>query len=384
MALATVRKMRRSHDAVDAGPFRLLFSFQSKSFSDAQSFLLVLLLRVSLLGQAESHGDCSLPVLETSSSDLHRPPSAADLKPNAHPYPIATTATALLSRANSLSSPSPNQTRHHYVPPSPSASGEFRDGRDGDREKGADKMDKETREKSERRRAEYRGHRYSRSLSSSEDMYLPSASPSASAKGKDKTANGEYSGAPRARARCPSRLGCVHLSRPLPPLLMKTKTQLRRLRHLPKRWTPAQLAAHLAHTVSAEAGAWAAQKNVGGRAFIRMGMDGMGEGEGELDGDGVSAGVCYDVDALFVFFGGVHMRIFFRSSSVILCLCGPLRPVPSTPSSILPIILPPTVRDPPFIYPPTSFPRSPLSIIPSSRSLIPTTLPCPPRPSPSP
>jgi hypothetical protein len=36
--------------------------------------------------------------------------------------------------------------------------------------------------------------------------------------------------------------------------------------------------------VSAEAGAWAAQKNVGGRAFIRMGMDGMGEGEGELGG----------------------------------------------------------------------------------------------------
>ncbi|KAJ7303615.1 hypothetical protein DFH08DRAFT_653110, partial [Mycena albidolilacea] len=59
----------------------------------------------------------------TSSSDLGipRPPSAADLRPNAHPYPIATTAIGVLSRANPLSSPSnhPNSGKHHYVPPSP-------------------------------------------------------------------------------------------------------------------------------------------------------------------------------------------------------------------------------------------------------------------------
>ncbi|KAF8179775.1 hypothetical protein K438DRAFT_1768802 [Mycena galopus ATCC 62051] len=69
---------------------------------------------------------------------IPRPPSAIDLHPNAYPYPIATTAPSLLARANPLSSPS-NRQKQHYV-----------------------------------RRAEYRGHRYS----SSEDMYLPSASAS--------------------------------------------------------------------------------------------------------------------------------------------------------------------------------------------------------------
>ncbi|KAF8133599.1 hypothetical protein K438DRAFT_1997941 [Mycena galopus ATCC 62051] len=71
---------------------------------------------------------------------IPRPPSTADLYPNAYPYPIAMTAIGVLSRANSLSSPA-NGGKQHYV-----------------------------------RWAEYCGHRYSRSLSSSDDMYLPSAS----------------------------------------------------------------------------------------------------------------------------------------------------------------------------------------------------------------
>ncbi|KAJ7830458.1 hypothetical protein B0H14DRAFT_2365864, partial [Mycena olivaceomarginata] len=95
-------------------------------------------------------------------------PSAADLRPNAHPYPIATTATGVLSRANSLSSPAGgNSGKHHYVPPGGA--------------KGRD----------ERRRAEYRGHRYSRSLSSSEDMYLPS---SPSGKGEQHGGSGNGNG----------------------------------------------------------------------------------------------------------------------------------------------------------------------------------------------
>ncbi|KAJ7210696.1 hypothetical protein GGX14DRAFT_340270, partial [Mycena pura] len=68
------------------------------------------------------------------------------LKPNAHPYPIKTTSTAALARSNSVSS-SP-VARHHYVPPSPASSPKMDAGR----------------------RGEYRGHRYSRSLSSSEDI----------------------------------------------------------------------------------------------------------------------------------------------------------------------------------------------------------------------
>ncbi|KAF8179805.1 hypothetical protein K438DRAFT_1842845, partial [Mycena galopus ATCC 62051] len=75
------------------------------------------------------------------------------------PYSIVTTATGVFSRANSFFS-LPNRQKQHYI-----------------------------------RRAEYRGHRCSCSLSSSEDMYLPSASAS--------NANGEYAGgrsgnAPRA------------------------------------------------------------------------------------------------------------------------------------------------------------------------------------------
>ncbi|KAF8143451.1 hypothetical protein K438DRAFT_1875980, partial [Mycena galopus ATCC 62051] len=71
---------------------------------------------------------------EDAGMGIPRPPSALDLRPKAYPYPIATTATGVFSRTNSLSSPS-NQRKQHYV-----------------------------------RRAEYRGHRYSCSLSSSEDI----------------------------------------------------------------------------------------------------------------------------------------------------------------------------------------------------------------------
>ncbi|KAF8179802.1 hypothetical protein K438DRAFT_1977165 [Mycena galopus ATCC 62051] len=66
---------------------------------------------------------------------IPRPPSAADLRPNAYPYPIATTGTGILSRAHSLSSPA-NGGKHHYVPPSPAREGSFsfdagKEGKDG-------------------------------------------------------------------------------------------------------------------------------------------------------------------------------------------------------------------------------------------------------------
>ncbi|KAJ7452937.1 hypothetical protein FB451DRAFT_1521143 [Mycena latifolia] len=66
-----------------------------------------------------------------------------ELKPNAHPYPIKMTATALLSRSNSASAPPRPPT-----PPSPAAS----PAREG------------------RQPRECHGNRYSRSLSSSKDM----------------------------------------------------------------------------------------------------------------------------------------------------------------------------------------------------------------------
>ncbi|KAJ7278281.1 hypothetical protein C8J57DRAFT_1222137 [Mycena rebaudengoi] len=94
---------------------------------------------------------------------LHRStPSIDDLKPNAHPYPIRTTSTALLTRSNSTSSQQQNGGRHHYVPPpsphpSPhgertssntSASGDGNNGGSGGKAAGE-------------RRGEYRRHRYS-------------------------------------------------------------------------------------------------------------------------------------------------------------------------------------------------------------------------------
>ncbi|KAF8177901.1 hypothetical protein K438DRAFT_1978214 [Mycena galopus ATCC 62051] len=56
--------------------------------------------------------------------------------------------------------------------------------------------------------------------------------------------------------------------------IAKTDITLLR-RHLPKRWTPAQLAAHLNTTGTPEAVTWAATRNVGARAFIQSeGEDG--------------------------------------------------------------------------------------------------------------
>ncbi|KAF7335074.1 hypothetical protein MVEN_02257900 [Mycena venus] len=210
---------------------------------------------------------------KTSSSELGvpRPPSAADLRPNAHPYPIATTATGILSRANSLSSPSnhPNSGKHHYVPPSPAKEG-FDGGKDGAKGKDGGKG------KDERRKAEYRGHRYSRSLSSSEDMYLPSSPSTGANGGKDK---GEYSGnmhGPRAL--------------PVPPGVSANSIAAMNAAAAGSYSAYAAsgtlhfffLAAHLNKTGSPEAGAWATRRNVGGKAFMKMSE----MGEEELKGMG--------------------------------------------------------------------------------------------------
>lgn len=65
------------------------------------------------------------PSTSTSTFTFPRPvsPSKDNLKPNAHPYPIKTTSTALLSRSNSSPHGNPDVSaagRHNYVPSSPS------------------------------------------------------------------------------------------------------------------------------------------------------------------------------------------------------------------------------------------------------------------------
>ncbi|KAF7309850.1 hypothetical protein MIND_00357100 [Mycena indigotica] len=161
---------------------------------------------------------------------------AGDLKPNAHPYPIKTTSTAALARSNSISA-SPASAKHHYVPVPPSP------GNDRTNDKG-----------SGGRRGEYRGHRYSRSFSSSEDIYS----------------------APNGNGSTSSLQGPRAL--PIPPNVSNNSIAALNAanappKQSPKRWTPEELAAHLGSAVSAEAGEWAAKRGVGGRAFIKMGDD---------------------------------------------------------------------------------------------------------------
>ncbi|KAJ7149974.1 hypothetical protein C8R46DRAFT_1230152 [Mycena filopes] len=184
------------------------------------------------------------------SSPFPSSPSLTDLRPNAHPYPIATTATGVLTRSNSLSSPSAgNGGRHHYVPPSPGASPTHARTTQTTSKDGA----------GAERRTEYRGHRYSRSLSNSED---------------NTRAYGESSGGGGGNVNGPRAL-------PVPPGVSANSIAAKEAARKggwsayaggpsPKRWTPAQLAAHLDRTISPEAGAWAARSNVGGKAFMRM------------------------------------------------------------------------------------------------------------------
>ncbi|KAJ6471819.1 hypothetical protein C8R47DRAFT_1222078 [Mycena vitilis] len=262
-------------------------------------------------------------------------PSAADLKPNAHPYPIATTATGVLSRSNSLSS-SPNQTRHHYVPPSPSAGRREREDANASNNDNGERLGERGegeghKKKKEERRAEYRGHRYSRSLSSSEDMYtfLPSPS-SASTHGA--------SGSPGPRAL------------PVPPGVSANSIAAKSAAASgsygsyalsPKRWTPAQLAAHLDRTVSPEAGAWAADRGVGGKAFMRLGemgeeeLVGMGGrwGEGDSRGEEGGGGVCAGRGSVRVARGVRYRHWFTAAPRVVFGLSQRASPHSSSPPS---------------------------------------------------
>ncbi|KAJ7052087.1 hypothetical protein C8F01DRAFT_1262302 [Mycena amicta] len=177
----------------------------------------------------------SSPTKSDSGSGSHSKP---DLKPNAHPYPIKTTSTAALARSNSSSSASPAAARHHYVPVPPSPQREH-SGSGG-------------------RREEYRGHRYSRSFSSSEDLYSNGSTSSLHEGPRalpipPNVSNNSIAAMKAAAAQAQAQGNSNNVS--------------------PRRWTPEQLAVHLGNAVSPEAGEWAARSGVGGRAFMRMGDD---------------------------------------------------------------------------------------------------------------
>ncbi|KAJ7235129.1 hypothetical protein C8J57DRAFT_1572592 [Mycena rebaudengoi] len=190
-------------------------------------------------------------------SPHRRTPSIDDLKPNAHPYPIRTTSTALLTRSNSTSSQQ-NGGRHHYVPPpSPHPSPHRERTSSNVSASGDGNGGGSTGKAGGERRGEYRGHRYSRSLSPSEGM--------------------AYGGARAEGASGAAWVGCVSsLSLYSLSLIAFEPTDttpdnkgiITTLSHKP--WTPAWLAAYL----GGEVGAWAA---VHLYAWVRRSWEGLGE-----------------------------------------------------------------------------------------------------------
>ncbi|KAJ7452860.1 hypothetical protein FB451DRAFT_1520913 [Mycena latifolia] len=189
----------------------------------------------SALSSAEHHPlapSSSLRAGPRPCSPTKSKPDLKQLKPNARPCPVKMMATVLLSRSNSASGAP--VARHHYVqptPPSPAAS----PAREGGR------------------RGEYCGHRYSRSLSSSKNLYLPAPASSSS------SANGNGNNGSGGGIQGPCAL-------PIPPNVHATSL----VNTPPKRWTPAELAVHLGNAVSREGGECVVRGGVGGRAFMRM------------------------------------------------------------------------------------------------------------------
>ncbi|KZP29954.1 hypothetical protein FIBSPDRAFT_946455 [Athelia psychrophila] len=173
--------------------------------------------------------------------------------PNAHPYAIKTTSTALLTRSNSAHATQGG--RHYYVPlasPVSGGSNSSSSSRSGSRDsnKGSNKGSR-SRSGSEAGSGEdgggnkngYRGHRYSRSLGS------------------------DYTPAPYASAPSPVPVPIASRRNTFSELL-STITSWPDLPDSPKTWTPAQLAAYLAPYPAAAA--WVSARGLGGRAFVRI------------------------------------------------------------------------------------------------------------------
>ncbi|KAK0472019.1 hypothetical protein IW261DRAFT_1424628 [Armillaria novae-zelandiae] len=183
-------------------------------------------------------------------------PTKEELRPNAHPYPIKTTSTGLLTRSNSNASPQQPSTTHHYVPsPSPSPS----------RPNSASKLNG-------------RGHRYSRSLSTDLPRPLPIPPPSPSHSTGDVFSNSTSEGSP---ARRPKRSETL----PTPPGVGPRRLPaLDDLPTNPKSWTPSQLSLYLSTTLKVRSGetlqlpapvaqdiaAFVRESKITGRSFLRM------------------------------------------------------------------------------------------------------------------
>lgn len=150
-------------------------------------------------------------------------PTKDDLKPNPHPYAIKTTSTGLLSRSNSSPHHANNSSHNLYIPSSPSP----------------------TSSKTNVKREEYRGHRYSRSLSTDLPRPLPLPPSPSPTRQIFNTPNPRRSRRSETLPTEPTEPGAA----PFTPV-----TQLDDLPPNPKRWTPSQLSAYLSTALRVRSG----------------------------------------------------------------------------------------------------------------------------------
>lgn len=169
------------------------------------------------------------------------------IKPNPHPYAIKTTHTALLSRSNSSGHNTPS--KYFYIP---SAS---------------------TPSRSPTKHAhEYRGHRYSASLTGELRSPLPSALPSPSHPARGESEDDGSLRRPRADTLP------THLADGDQPVSTESHEDLPLN---PKAWTPSQLSVYLTTALRVRSGerppervardiaSWVRREGVGGRTFLR-------------------------------------------------------------------------------------------------------------------
>ncbi|KZV77301.1 hypothetical protein PENSPDRAFT_747042 [Peniophora sp. CONT] len=200
----------------------------------------------------------SAPALKTNSPAV---------KPNNHPYAIKTTSTGALARSNSSSAAA--SVRHHYIPsPSP---------RSPERSNS---------------KSEYRGHRYSTSISGSSDRLQLSPTRSERSLSEDSNSGLESpaplpSPGPR-RSKRAETLPTVDTATAANIAAfaagVTAQASIEDLPSNPKQWTPAQLSAYLvralrvrsasgeaavAAPVAKDIAAWVRAQSITGRVFLR-------------------------------------------------------------------------------------------------------------------
>ncbi|KAJ7106993.1 hypothetical protein C8R44DRAFT_885675 [Mycena epipterygia] len=182
----------------------------------------------------------TMPSPPSSGFTFPHPPSPSknpELKPNAHPYPIKTNSTGILSRSNSFQL---LLLVACDAPPLRPVLARCAEPRKGGAARGVP-----------------------------DNMYLPSSGSTGNLN------NGSGSGTGGGGVQGPRAL-------PVPPGVSNNSIASRNAAVVGpgvalKRWTPEQLAAHLGTAVSREVGEWAARRGVGGRAFMCMSEEELAE-----------------------------------------------------------------------------------------------------------